>query len=379
MDFVHIHLGNWRNFTKVDVPLRRRVFLVGPNASGKSNLLNAFRFLSDLVRPGGGLQKAIEDRGGLSRIRCLAARRETDITVDATVSDGEDDYWRYELKLAQESRGQRKPFVKHERVSRNGIVITERSVSGTDRDLFRQTLLEQATTNREFVPLVKFFGSISYFHVVPQLIREPDRSNVRLGSNDPFGSDFLYRIATAPQRTRTARLARITRALQVAVPQLSELELTKDEVGRPHLRGKYEHWRGNAAWQSEADFSDGTLRLLGLLWSLLDGEGPLLLEEPELSLHQEVVKHLSQMIARLQRTHPRQIIVSSHSTDLLSDTGIAADEVLLLAPSPNGTEVTSAAKLRTIVTLMREGLSAAEAVLPFTKPANIAQLSLFGD
>jgi predicted ATPase len=52
MRFAKIHLENWRNFTRVDVPLLQRMFLIGPNASGKSNLLDAFHFLRDLVRVG---------------------------------------------------------------------------------------------------------------------------------------------------------------------------------------------------------------------------------------------------------------------------------------------------------------------------------------
>ena len=47
--FRRLRLENWRNFTQVDVDLQRRVFLVGPNASGKSNLLDVFRFLNDIV------------------------------------------------------------------------------------------------------------------------------------------------------------------------------------------------------------------------------------------------------------------------------------------------------------------------------------------
>jgi predicted ATPase len=56
----HVVLKNWRNFQKVDVSLRERVFLIGPNAAGKSNFLDAFRFLRDVAKAGGGLQKAIE-------------------------------------------------------------------------------------------------------------------------------------------------------------------------------------------------------------------------------------------------------------------------------------------------------------------------------
>ena len=141
--------------------------------------------------------------------------------------------------------------------------------------------------------MADFFTSIRYLHIVPQLVREPDRSVGR--RNDPFGGDFLEQIARTPEKTQKARLHRILEALRVAVPQLKELELWRDVRGTPHLRGKYEHWRPQGAWQTEEQFSDGTLRLMGLLWAVLDGSGPLLLEEPELSLHPEVVRFIPQM------------------------------------------------------------------------------------
>ena len=59
-------LTNWRNFRAAEVALGGRAFIVGPNASGKSNLLDALRFLRDLARPGGGLTAAFaaQHRGG---------------------------------------------------------------------------------------------------------------------------------------------------------------------------------------------------------------------------------------------------------------------------------------------------------------------------
>ena len=75
---------------------------------------------------------------------------------------------------------------------------------------------------------------------------------------------------------------------------------------------------------------------MGLLWALLQGSGPLLLEEPELSLHPEVVRHVAQMFARVQRHSGRQILVSTHSYNLLRDEGIGLDEVLLLEPGAEG-------------------------------------------
>ena len=187
------------------------------------------------------------------------------------------------------------------------------------------------------------FAAVRYLHIVPQLVREPDRSVGR--TNDPYGGDFLEQLANTPERTLKARLRTISEGLRVAVPQMSQLELHRDARGTPHLRGRYEHWRPQGAWQTEDQFSDGTLRLLGLLWAIVDNGGPLLLEEPELSLHPEVVRFLPQMFARMQRRTGRQIMTSTHSTDLLRDEGIGLDEVLLLTPGPEGTVVRTAEPL----------------------------------
>jgi hypothetical protein len=159
---------------------------------------------------------------------------------------------------------------------------------------------------------------------------------------------------------------------------LTELKLYRDERGLPHVRGRYEHWRSKGAWQTEEQFSDGTLRLLGLLWVILDGSGPLLLEEPELSLHPEVVRYLPQLFARIQRKTARQILTSTHSTDLLRDRDIGRDEVLLLEPSPEGTQVRRASSIGQIVDLLKGGLSMADAVMPRTRPRSAQQIALFG-
>jgi len=60
-----------------------------------------------------------------------------------------------------------------------------------------------------------------------------------------------------------------------------------------------------AGWQREDQFSDGTLRLIGLFWALLEGDSPLLLEEPELSLNSAIIRKLPALIFRLQRQKKR--------------------------------------------------------------------------
>ena len=376
--FSKVLLENWKNFAHVEIPLQRRVFLVGPNASGKSNFLDVFRFLRDLASSGGGFQEAVNRRGGVSSIRCLAVRRNPDIAVSVVIETGKDrPCWEYELRFCQDS--QRRPLVRKEKVIRDGETILERPDEDDlqDPERLTQTHLEQVNVNRPFRELVEIFQSVQYLHIIPQLIREPDRSIGRTG--DPFGGDFLEQIAKIPEKTRNSRLKKIQEALRVAVPQLGEIELWRDEKGTPHLRGKYEHWRPQGAWQTERDFSDGTLRLMGLLWAILVGTGPLLLEEPELSLHPEIVRFLPQMFARIQRKKKRQIIISTHSSDLLRDEGIGLDEVLLLQPTSEGTDVRTADTIKEIRALLEGGVSLADAIIPKTRPERSEQLTLFGD
>lgn len=406
--FTFVQLQNWRNFSSVEVGLQERVFLVGPNASGKSNFLDAFRFLHDIVSVGGGFREAVSRRGGVSKLRSLAARTQRGSAIDyeeifaevygkevdskrrslvaqgrqplvwlrVMIGDDENpEAWEYEIRFTQDNV--RRPVLKYERVARNGegLLVRPDDSDKEDPERLTQTYLEQVNVNREFREVAEFFASVRYLHVVPQLIREPERSIGR--QNDPYGGDFLEQIARSQKVTREAKLRRILKALRVAVPQLEDLQLDRDEVGTPHLRGKYRHWRPQGAWQTEEDFSDGTLRLIGLLWAVLDGSGPLLLEEPELSLHPEVVRFLPQLLARVQRQSGRQLLISTHSKDLLEDEGIGLDEVLLLVPGSEGTEVRRADSIQETRALLEGGLTLAEAVIPQTRPERAEQLGFF--
>ena len=380
--FMHLTLENWRNFTHASVDLPARVFLVGPSASGKSNLLRVFRFMRNLVKSaaGGGLQAAVEAEGGVSAIRSLAARRNPNVLVKVRLgNDVTPNVWEYELEFEGE-RG-KPPRVVREVVHREDECLLKRPNDQDRGDPARlsQTDLEQVYANQKFREVAEFFRSVSYLHLVPQLVRDPERSLGR--RQDPYGGDFLEQVARTHTGTQKARFKRIVRALQAAIPQLTEIDLKRDSGGRAHLRGRYDNWRPHGTWQNEEQFSDGTLRLIGLLWAALSAEGPLLLEEPELSLHPEAVRYIPQMIHRIQRSSPArpQILMSTHSSQLLQDEGIGLDEVLLLLPETEGTALNPAGAFRDVRNLLEGGLSMAEAVLPRTRPEKIEQLPLFQD
>jgi hypothetical protein len=90
---------------------------------------------------------------------------------------------------------------------------------------------------------------------------------------------------------------------------------------------------------------------------------------------------LAPLISRLQRQRKkasqRQVIISTHSVELLSDKGIGGEETLLLIPEREGTQVHVASAKADIKVLLDAGMSVAEAALPFTEPKNLPQLELF--
>jgi predicted ATPase len=367
-------LKNWRNFRSIEIGLSDRVFIVGANASGKSNLLDAIRFLRDVVKPGGGLQSALTQRGGMSKVRCLSARRSPDIEIEVELSEATNQVaWRYAIGITQQVRGQRLPILRFERVWKNGELLIQRPDSLDQQDELRltQTFLEQISANKDFRPVAQFLESVRYLHLVPQLLRSAEQYKGVATPDDPYGRNFLEMIARTPEKTRRSRLKKIEAALKQAVPQMRGLTDMKDETGVPHLEVLYEHWRPNAGRQREDQFSDGTLRLIGLFWSLLDGESPLLLEEPELSLNAAIVRRLPSLFSQLLRKRSSQIFVTTHSWDLLSDNGIAAEEVVLLTPSSEGTNAQVAAQSAEIRALLESGLSAADAALPFATPQTL--------
>lgn len=379
MRISRLTLRNWRTFKNLDVPVGQRLVVIGPNASGKSNLLDSIRFLKDLAIPGGGLQDAVRSRGGLSRVRCLFARNNHHGWVGiAVVLHGDDGVqWTYSISIRNEPRGLHRPVVAEEIVTRGSEVLLQRpdDKDREDPERLTQTAVEQISVNKTFRVIAEFFADTRYLHLVPQVIRDASRAGDAV--DDPFGGDFIARMNRVAPRTRDAWLRRVTEALQLAVPQFSSLEVTVDASGRPHLESRYRNWRTSDARQDERDLSDGTLRLIGLLWSLVEvgrRGAPVLLEEPELSLHPAVIRMLPTVLGRAQRSTNAQILLTTHSPELLADEGIRADEVLLLTPTADGTEGLVLSEDEQAVQLLDSGLTVAEVALPRTDPPEIAGL-----
>ncbi|HSB13778.1 MAG TPA: AAA family ATPase [Bryobacteraceae bacterium] len=357
--FTHIQLKNWRNFLRVEATLERRTYLAGPSASGKTNFLDLFRFLHDLVTPGVGFQEAVRKRGGLRKLRCLAARQDSDIGILVHAGAGGDPAgWEYELHFNQES--QPRPVIKRERFLSSGreVLVRPDERDSAAPECLERTLLEQESSRDDLRELAAFFRSIRYWHLAPQLVREPERPAVR--EQDAFGGDLLDRMAAMPEKTCRARLRFILETLHDAVPRIEQLDVRRDARGRPHLRARHEHWRSRGAVQTEQQLPDGALRLIGLLWTALEGGGPLLAEEPEISLHPQAVRLISGMLARLGRRSDRQLLMTTHSPDLVAGDSVRLSEILLFLPEDEATIVRPVLSAAEVRTMLEEGFGERE-------------------
>ena len=377
MQITHVTAHNWRNFKNLDVAVADRLLIVGPNAAGKSNLLDLFRFLGDISRKGGGLAAALEARGGLSRARCLFARNnhKGELAIMVDLRDGEDE-WRYELAIKGKKGGHNHPIVVREIVTRNGSELLSRPDANDDRDpdQLTQTHLEQISANREFRPIAEYFAKVNYFHLVPQMIRYPQAGGA---SPRVFGSSMIADMNATPVRTRQAWFRRIERALQSAVPGFETLRLEVDKAGQPHLIAGYRNWRRNPSEQNETDFSDGTLRLIGLLWTIISSPangGVLLLEEPELSLNAAVVQKLASLLAMAQRGTSMQVILSTHSPELLDDEGIRPEEVLVLQVTSDATVANQLSEIAEVEAQISADLPLSEVVAELINPGDLTGL-----
>lgn len=379
----HVKLINWKNFQNCDLALPLRVFVVGANATGKSNFLDAFRFMRDIVKQGGGLQYAVSSRGGLTKIRCLYARAHNNIRVEFELSNEESSmpFWLYVLELRNTGGGIRKvqAIVVEEKLTdiRSGKVVFERGKLNSEEDLTQRlyTHLEQPSVAIIPQEVRDAFASMEYLNVVPELVRSADSYVISSGKEDYFGRNFLRRMSKLNANTRNKYLRMIGDVLRIAVPHMEELSMVKDELGVPHIEAKYNHWRASGARQNEQVFSDGTLRLIGFLFALLDGSGVILLEEPESNLHTGIVRQIPEYVARMQRGKSRQVIMTTHSYEILSNSGISSNEVVVLEPENEGTRAYIGAHNEEIMQILNAGFSIAEAVIPITEPSHINQLS----
>jgi predicted ATPase len=325
-------------------------FLVGRNAAGKSNFLDALQFLADSLR--GSLDHAFRERGGVHEVRRRSTGHPHNIglRVDFQLPDRRQGY--YEFRIGARQGGAFEvieeecvvdqflgdPMVRY-RVERNQIKdTTEATMPAVVSD---RLLLVAASGVPAFRPVYDALCGIDVYSLNPESIsrlQDPDRG-VSL-RKDGGNAASVFRQIEPPTREV------IDSFLEQIVPGLSEAHVRmhgKMETieFRQEVRGGGKPWRFPAS-----TMSDGTLRAFGVLLAIFQGRGangarqaPLLIgiEEPEVAVHPAALHVL--LRALRQAARDRQIVVTSHSPELLDDPDIGSDQVLAVANDRGETRI----------------------------------------
>ena len=332
-------LRNYKSIAACDVSPAQLTFLVGPNGSGKSNFLDALRFVADAVRF--SLDHALRDRGGIGEVRRRSGGHPNHFgigiklglaksAVSYAFTVGAKPRGGYEVQR-EECRvvrydGSERHFYSVERGRVAESTLSPAPVAADDR-----LYLVNVSGVEAFRPVYDALVSMGFYNLNPEAIRE-------LQSPDP--GDLLKRdggnIASvlANLRTRSPEIKeRVEVYLGKVVSGISGVDARS--VGpketlefRQEVRGARYPWRFFAS-----SMSDGTLRALGVLIALFQGfDGKesarrcVGIEEPEVALHPAAAGVL---IDGLQdAAEQAQILVTSHSPDLLDNKEIPDDAII---------------------------------------------------
>ncbi len=342
-----VMLKNYKSIAACDVRLGPLVFLVGPNGAGKSNFLDALRFVADALRT--SLDHALRDRGGINEVRRRSAGHPTHfgMRLGFVLPNGENGHYAFRIgsqrgggyEVQQEECYIYGPGNRYFRVENGQLVAAS---SGTMPAVAADRLYLVNTSGLpEFRPVYDAFCSMGFYNLNPDRIRDlqpPDPG--RLLTRD--GGNLAAVFAQLGERSPAAK-QRIEEYLSKIVPGIRWVEHRSIgpketlEFGQ-NVAGSDVPWRFLAA-----NMSDGTLRALGILVALFQSAGgngsgsPVTLvgiEEPEVALHPAAAGILVDSLRDASRH--TQVLVTSHSPDLLDHPQLETDSILAVV-SDGGT------------------------------------------
>ncbi|HUE73911.1 MAG TPA: AAA family ATPase [Pirellulaceae bacterium] len=341
-----VKIRHYKSIGHCAVDLGPVTMLVGRNGSGKSNFLDALRFIADGLQT--SLDHAIKSRGGIDEVRRRSTGHPHNFAIELSFDVDEWNVATYAFEIGSIRKG---GFtVKHESlkvVKPNGEALASYIVEegGVQASL---ATMPPAATDRlylvsasglpQFRPVYDALLSMGFYNLNPAQMKEfqsPDAGELlrRDGSNI---ASVIARLTDQRPEIKD----RIKEYLRTIVPDIVDfsrvsfahretLEFKQDVKGSEHP------WRFNAA-----SMSDGTLRALGVLVAttqLVDPSHNVRLvgiEEPETALHPAAAAAL--MDSLREASAHTQVLVTTHSPDML-DRFDADTDVLLAVVSNQGT------------------------------------------
>lgn len=357
---VSVSLRKYRSIRQCDVRLGPLTVLVGPNGSGKSNFLDALRFVSEALQ--GSLDQALRARGGIREVHWRGGGRNPSLAIQLEFRMPEV-HGVYAVRIlgasgllivtreyctiwpGQDSAGGQSTPIHHYEVREGKLVTSSEAVMPPPPS--NRLYLTSVAGLEPFDRVFEALGSINVYNVDPDAIRAPQ---------PPGEGDLLDRggrnIASVLRRLGSESASdkhRIERYLSQIVPGVTSVE--PRSVGSwDTLMFSQEVGSGRSSTMFPAtSMSDGTLRALGVLVALFSPPGTAStvgIEEPESALHPAAAGVL--LDALRFASERRQVLVTSHSPDLLDSHDFTADELRAVRLTDGATvidELDDAAKL----------------------------------
>ena len=341
-------LRNYKSIAACDVRLHPLMFLVGPNGAGKSNFLDALRFVADALNS--SLDHAIRDRGGINDVRRRSGGHPNhfSIRLDFTLLDGSTG--QYAFRIGARKRGEyevqteecrlwRPPlFTKDEyfHVNNRAVTSSVKVVPATAPD---RLYLVNASGLPEFRPVYEAFSRMGFYSLNPDEIRAlqaPDPGDLLIRDGSNLASVLAQLSPPVKERIEEYLAAVVPGVRGVDAKELGHmetLEFKQDVAGAKHP------WRFLVN-----NMSDGTLRVLGILVALFQENGDaqkraLLvgIEEPEVALHPAAAGVLLDGLR--DAADKTQVIITSHSPDLLDDKNLEVESILVVEARAGNTVV----------------------------------------
>lgn len=345
--FRELSIHGFRRLNEVRLSLHPLSVMIGANGTGKTSVLDILSLLANSAQ--GRLSESIADLSGLQSVLTYDRAEELRLGISMTVHN----YQPLEYALSLKPQGVAYA-ISEEKLSQqrlpNPPPFLHIDSHGPDIKYYEVDQKNLVRPNWEYKPLETSLSQ------VPKMFQEPEDFRNRLSSStfyhvlnvDPRSPVRLpqpMRPATLPGRngeelvsclfylreTERTRFEAIEDALRTAFPRFDRLDFPPVAAGTLALA-----WRETGFSQPlyMHQLSEGTLRFLWLA-TLLQSPGLTaltLLDEPEVSLHPELLSLLADLLR--EASTRTQLIVATHSDRLIRF--LKPEEIVLMDSTEDG-------------------------------------------